>query len=183
MHFVQRRIDQLAAVVSMGGTTIVRSERAITMSSTRIFLGSVAGAISVLIFHQTILQVFFWVGLAPQAAFRVAHVPPFNMPMVVSITFWGAVYGGLFGLVAPRLKGRLWLNGMALGMCAMLIAWFVFLPLKSQPMAWGWEAWPMARSLIAYLLWGAGVGLILPLLHPRGMGATRPPFGRPGLAT
>jgi len=150
---------------------------------TRLFLGCVAGAVSVLLFHQMTLQVFFWLGLAPQAAFRVGHVPPFNMPMVVSITFWGAVYGGIFGLLKPRLRGPIWLNGLFLGLCAMLIAWFVFLPLKDQPVAFGWHEWPMLRSLSAYALWGLGVGVILPLLHPRGMGAPRPPWARSGLAT
>jgi hypothetical protein len=154
-----------------------------TTSPTRLFLGCVAGAVSVLMIHQTIMQAFFWVGLAPQAAFRVGHVPPFNMPMVLSITFWGAVYGGIFGLLTPRMRGPIWLNGLLLGLCAMLIAWFVFLPLKGQPMAFGWQIWPMVRSLIAYGMWGLGVGLILPLMHPRGMGAPRPPWMRTGLAT
>ena len=153
------------------------------MPPTRIFLGCVAGAVSVLIFHQPTLQVFWWLGLAPQAAFRVAHVPPFNMPMVVSITFWGAVYGGFFGLLMPRLRGPVWLNGLPLGLCAMLVAWFVFLPLKGQPAAFGWQAWPMLRSLIAYGLWGFGTAIILPLLHPRRMSARRSPWVRGGLVT
>jgi hypothetical protein len=152
-------------------------------SPTRVFLGGVAGAVSVLMFHQTTLQIFFWLGLAPLAAFRVAHVPPFNMPMVLSITFWGAVYGGIFGLLTPRMRGPIWLNGLLLGFCAMLISWFVFQPLKGQPAALGWQTWPMLRSMIAYGFWGLGVGVILPLVHPRGMGAPRPPWVRPGLAT
>ena len=123
---------------------------------TRVFLGCVAGAISVLIFHQTTLQVFFWLGLAPQSAFRVGHVPPFNMPMVLSITFWGAVYGGVFGLLMPRMRGPIWLNGLLLGLCAMLISWFVFLPLNGKPLAFAWHAWPMLRSFVAYGLLGPG---------------------------
>jgi hypothetical protein len=154
-----------------------------TGAPTRLFLGCVAGAVSVLVFHQMTLQIFFWLGLAPQAAFRVAHVPPFNMPMVVSLTFWGGVYGALFGLVTPWLRGPLWLNGLPLGLCAMVLAWFVFLPLKGQPVAFGWHHEPILRSLAAYGLWGIGTGLILPLLHPRGMGAPRPPWIRPTLAT
>ena len=83
----------------------------------------------------------------------------------------------------PRLRGPIWLNGLLLGLCAMLIAWFVFLPRKNQPVAFGWQEWPMLRSLSAYVLWGVGVGVILPLLHPRGMGTPRPPWARSGLAT
>ncbi len=152
-------------------------------SSTRVFLGCVAGAISVIVFHQTTLQIFFWLGLAPQAAFRVAQVPPFHMPMVLSITFWGAVYGGIFELVLPRLRGPLLLHGFVLGLVAMLIAWFVFQPLKGMPMALGWHPQAMLRSFVAFSLWGIGVALILPILHPRGIGAPRPPWNRPGLAT
>ncbi|MDR3529937.1 MAG: hypothetical protein P4L90_05200 [Rhodopila sp.] len=139
-------------------------------SSTRVFLGCVAGAIAVLAFHQTTLQVFFWLGWVPQAAFRIAQVPPFNAPLVVSITFWGAVYGGAFGFLLPWLRGPLWLNGMAAGIGAMLLAWFVFLPLMGHEAAFGWQPWPMLRSAIAYQMWGIGMSLVLPLLHPRRLG-------------
>jgi hypothetical protein len=149
---------------------------------TRLFLGCVAGAVSVLMFHQTTLQIFFWLGLAPQAAFRIGHGPPFNMPMVLSITFWGAVYGGLFGLLMPRMRGPIWLNGLLLGCCAMLVAWFVFLPLKGQPIAFDWRLWPMLRSATAYASWGFGVGICLPVMHPRPIGASRPSWMRSGLA-
>lgn len=43
-------------------------------TSTRIYLGCIAGAISVLVFRQSTLQLLFWLGLAPPAAFRVAAV-------------------------------------------------------------------------------------------------------------
>ena len=141
-----------------------------TRASTRVFLGCVAGALSVLIFHQTTLQLFFWLGWAPQAAFRIAQVPPFNAPLVVSITFWGTVYGGLFGLMTPRARGPLWAKGMVAGICAMILGWFVFLPLMGHPAAFGWHAWPMLRSCTAYQMWGLGLSLILPLLHPRRLG-------------
>jgi len=141
-----------------------------TSTPTRIFLGFVAGAVSMLVFHQTILQIFFWVGLAPQAAFRIAQVPPFNAPLVVSLTFWGGVYGGVFGLLVPWVRSPLWLKGMVAGLCAMTLAWFVFLPLMRHPAAFGWETWPMMRSFIAYQMWGFGLTLVLPLLHPRRLG-------------
>lgn len=138
-----------------------------TSLSTRIFLGCVAGAIAVLTFQQTALQVFFWLGLAPQAAFRIAQVPPFHAPMVASITFWGAVYGGVFGWAAPRLKGPLWLNGLAAGLCSVLLSWFVVRPLAGYPVAFGWQTAPMLQSFAASELWGAGLGLILPMMLPR----------------
>jgi hypothetical protein len=136
-------------------------------ASKQIFLGCIAGAISVLVFHQTLLQLFYWIGLAPQAAFRVAQVAPFHAPMVVSITFWGAVYGGIFGLLAPRLKAPMLVKALLAGLFAMLSGWFVVRPLAGHAIAFGWQAAPMLRSAAACLMWGVGVSLILPLLHPR----------------
>jgi hypothetical protein len=138
-----------------------------TSLSTRIFLGCVAGAIAVLTFRQAALQIFFWLGMAPQAAFRIAQVLPFHAPMVASITFWGGIYGGLFGWVAPRLKGPLWINGLAAGLCAMLLSWFVVRPLAGNPVAFGWQSPAMLQSFVAWELWGIGLGLILPLMLPR----------------
>lgn len=138
--------------------------------STRVFLGSLAGALAVLVFHQTTLQVFFWLGLSPQAAFRIAQVPPFNAPLVVSITFWGAVYGAVIGLVLPWVRGPLFVKTAVAGVCAMALAWFLFLPLMGRSAAFGWQAWPMLRSFAAYQMWGMGVSLLLPLLHPREIG-------------
>jgi hypothetical protein len=152
-------------------------------SPTRIFLGCIAGALSVLVFHQTTLQLFFWSGLASQAAFRVANVPPFNAPMVVSITFWGAVYGGVFGLVAPRLPRPIVIKALVAGLFAVLMSWFVVRPLAGHPIAFGWQAGLMLRSAAACLMWGIGVTLILPLLHPRGLHGARRAWDRHHLAT
>jgi len=136
---------------------------------TRVFLGAVGGAIAMLMFHQVTLQVFFWCGLAPQAAFRIAHVPPFNFPMVVSITFWGAVYGGLFGWAQPNIPGPRAARGIIAGLCATLMAWFIVRPIAGYDVAFGWAYPAMLRSLAANLMWGLGVALILPMLNPRCM--------------
>ena len=139
----------------------------------RIFLGCIAGAISVLVFQQTTLQFFFWIGIAPQAAFRVAVVPPFNAPMVVSMTFWGAVYGGLFSLLAPRLPTPIAVKALVAGVCATLLTWFVVRPIAGHPVAFGWQPESMLRSAAACFMWGIGITLILPLLLPRGLCGVR----------
>ena len=106
------------------------------------------------------------------AAFRTAQVPPFHAPLVASITFWGAIYGAVFGLVLPWMKGPLWLNGMVAGLCAMTLSWFVFLPLMGHHAAFGWHAWPILRSFVAYQMWGLGLSLMLPMLLPRRLGCS-----------
>jgi hypothetical protein len=151
--------------------------------SNRIFLGCIAGAISVLVFHQTTLQMFFWLGLAPQAAFRVAVVPPFNAPLVVSSAFWGAVYGGVFGLFAPRLPHPRLIKALLAGLFAVLMTWFVVRPLAGHPLAFGWKAASMLRSAAACCMWGIGITLILPLLHPRRLNGSPPAWDHHHVAT
>ncbi len=73
--------------------------------STRIFLGLVAGALSMLLFHQTTLQLLYWIGLNSHPAFRLSVVAPFNVPMIVSITFWGAIFGAVVSVIVPRHLG------------------------------------------------------------------------------
>lgn len=151
--------------------------------SKHFFLGCIAGAISVLVFHQTLLQLLFWFGIAPQAAFRVAVVAPFNAPMVVSVTFWGALYGGVFGLLAPRLPTPVPVKAVLAGLFAMLMSWFVVRPLAGHHVAFGWQTPAMLRSAGACLMWGIGITLILPLLHPRGLTGARGRLDRHHLAT
>lgn len=154
-----------------------------TRLPTRIFLGCIAGAIAVLMFHQTTLQALFWCGLAPHAAFRIAVVPPFNAPLVASITFWGAVYGGLFGWAVPFLPRPVLLRALVAGLFAVLMGWFVIRPLAGHPVAFGWRIAPMLRSAAACGMWGLGVTLILPLLRPRGLSRGRQAWDRHHLAT
>jgi hypothetical protein len=173
MRLLQCRIDVEAEPIKMRPKAYpkLKVREIMKAPSTRVFLGSAAGALSVLLFHQTTLQLFFWIGWAPHAAFRVALVPPFNAPLVVSITFWGAVYGGVFGALLPMFRAPLWLKGMVAGLCAMGVAWFVFLPMMGHDAAFGWQTWPMLRSFVAYQMWGLGLSLVLPLLLPRQIGA------------
>lgn len=135
--------------------------------STRVFLGCVAGALAMLMFHQTTLQVFYWLGLTQHPAFRIAHVPPFNVPMVVSVTFWGAVYGGVFGWLCPHIPRAFPVRAMFAGSFALLMSWFVVRPLAGYQVAFGWQAYPMICSAAANLMWGIGCAAILPALNPR----------------
>lgn len=174
MGIVQCRIDWGAMAMNIGSDVSDTSRtKAMLPASKRVILGSIAGALSVLVFHQTILQIFYWGGLAPQAAFRIAVVAPFNAPMVVSITFWGAIYGGLFGWLQPRLPRLMLLRALLAGIFALLMGWFVVRPVAGHPVAFGWQAAPMLRSAAAAMMWGLGTTLIMPLLRPRRLTGTR----------
>ncbi|HEX2944113.1 MAG TPA: hypothetical protein VHO91_23865, partial [Rhodopila sp.] len=143
--------------------------------SIRTFLGAAAGALSILLFHQTTLQVFYWFGLAPYAGFRLAMVPPFGLPAVVNACFWAALVGAPYGALLHRRSRYSWLTGLPLGILGMLVVWFLVMPLRGQPIAFGWQTLPLIRSAVASLIWGLGVGVLFPMLLPRPV-----PLGRKG---
>jgi hypothetical protein len=136
----------------------------------RALLGFAAAAISVLTFHQAmwgVLHILALPGLEMPPPLPMRPVPPLGVPAILNLCFWGGLYGAVFGLLAPRLRGRLRLAGLGLGMVAVLVGYFVVAPLKGQPIAGGWELARWARSLLLNGSWGLGVGIILPLIAPR----------------
>lgn len=138
-------------------------------ASMRAFLGFVAGAISVLTFHQGMVALLHTLGLSPFAPYRIGSVPPFGVPIIVDLCFWGGVYGLLFGLLMPRFAWPIWSCGLVLGIIAALIGMFVVAPLKGNAIANGGHLWPIARSLLINGFWGVGVGVLLPMLMPRAL--------------
>jgi hypothetical protein len=133
----------------------------------RAFLGCVAGAISVLVFQQGMWTLLHAAGQMTLAPYPIRPVPPFGVPQIADLCFWGAVYGGLFSVFHPRVAAPSWLCGLGLGFITTLIGWFVVLPLKGMPAANGWVPGVMFRFLLLNLAWGIGISLILPLLKPR----------------
>lgn len=135
--------------------------------ATRACLGFSAGAIAVLVFHQGLAEIFDLAGIGRQLAFRLQPTWPFGIPALVSLSFWGAMYGVVFALLQPRFRRPLWQAGIAMGLIAGVLTLFVALPLKGTLIAHGGAVWPIARTLLLTSFWGLGVGLLLRLLQPR----------------
>jgi len=131
----------------------------------RALLGFIAAVLSVLTFHQGVVELYHLAGMAP-AAWSMHPVPPYSVPLLVDLCFWGGLYGVVFGLLAPHLRPQLWLWGILLGCIAAAVGWFIVAPIKGLPLAAGWAPAAMFRSLAINGAWGLGVGLILPLLLP-----------------
>ena len=139
----------------------------------RALLGFAAAVISVLTFHQGMVALLWVVGMVARAPYPTDPVPPFGVPQIASLGFWGGVYGAAFGLVLPRLpRAPMWLLGLGLGLLAALVGWFVVAPLKGQPVAGGFVPLRMLVSVLINGTWGIGVGVILPLMMRR-MSAAR----------
>jgi hypothetical protein len=142
-----------------------------TSPALRVLLGFFAGAFSVLSFHQGLVGALHALSLPGLELARVPYdmtpVPPFGVPSVLNLAFWGGVYGCVFGLVAPKLGTPYWLSGLFTGVVASVIGMFAVAAIKGNPIGGGWELDNWVRSLLVNGVWGVGLGLIFPLMLPQ----------------
>jgi hypothetical protein len=71
-------------------------------SPTGLALGFIGGFIATLIFHELAFLVLNSVGLTNYALYSMAGVPPLDVPRIISLAFWG----GVFGLFYPFLQTK-----------------------------------------------------------------------------
>lgn len=133
----------------------------------RAVLGFAAAVIATLTFHQAMWAALHGVGLMAPPPFPMTPTGPWGVPKMLSLCFWGGLYGAVFGIALPRLSGPRWLSGLVLGIIAALVGLLVVLPLKGLPVGYGFAWRPWVISLLINGFWGIGVGLIAPALMPR----------------
>jgi hypothetical protein len=143
-----------------------RAYRPATPSLARwIGVGFLAGAISVLLFHQGVIALMHTLDFTQRVPYQMQPTDPFGVPRLLSLVFWGGVWGVIFAALLRSLDGvRLVVASLLLGaVLPTLIAWFVVAPLKGQPMAAGFAPLAVAFGLIVNGAWGLGTGLGLAL--------------------
>jgi hypothetical protein len=127
----------------------------------------IAGVVAVPVFHQILLGLLHMAGIVPFAPFNWAPTKPFGVPDIVSISFWGGVWGVVFALTVRR-----WFSGVAYwiasavigGVALTLVFMFVVWPLKIG----GLPPDMIGLFIIGFLLnaaWGIGWALFLMLLE------------------
>jgi hypothetical protein len=130
----------------------------------RIVFSFIAGFLATLIFHQLALALLWWAGVAPFAPFSMASTQPLGIPAVISLAFWGGVWGILFGLIDNRFPsgGGYWVTAFFFGaILPTLVALLIVSPLKGQPIGGGWRPSLLLTAFLINGAWGIGTGLIL----------------------
>ena len=124
-------------------------------------LAFVAGFIATLVFHQGLLQILHLAGMVPAAAWNMDPTPPLGVPKVLSLAFWGGLWGiVLWALIARRGGAAHWLLALALGaLLPSLVAWFVVFPIKGIALT----STLIFGALLLNGAWGLGVALCMRL--------------------
>ena len=126
--------------------------------------GFVAGFLATLTVHQFALWLLRMAAIAPFGPYNMAATEPWGVPAVVSLAFWGGVWGVLFAFVQrgfPRGR-RYWTTAFFFGaVLPSLVALFIVLPAKGRPMGGGWHWQLLLTAFLINGVWGLGTGALL----------------------
>ena len=140
-------------------------------SGVRMLLGFVAAFVATLVFHQIGVELCHLIGLTPSTPYSFKAVPPFGVPQVISLAFWGGVWGFVFVWIEPwlaRSPGGYWAGAIIFGaMIPTVFSWLVVAPIKGLPLGYGFHFPRLLVGPIVNGLWGLGTGLFLQLLTSR----------------
>jgi hypothetical protein len=130
----------------------------------RIIGGFIAGFIAVPVFHQGVLALLNLAGIVDWPVWQLHATAPLGVPQLISISFWGGVWGIILALLLPRLRGggRRLVFGFLFGaLLPTLVAWFVVLPLKGAPVGGGFAPAAVITALLINGAWGLGTAFLL----------------------
>jgi hypothetical protein len=136
--------------------------------------GFLVGAIAVIAFHQASQHVLFhlWPGIAaatdlpagfrpPSPGFNVRPVPPFGVPQVIWLSFWGGLWGILLAAVIRFLRFPDLLAGVLVGIAATVVGFTAVAQYHGQPMWAGGTAVIIARALVLNIAFGWGTAFLM----------------------
>ncbi|HEX8171761.1 MAG TPA: hypothetical protein VF824_14585 [Thermoanaerobaculia bacterium] len=122
-----------------------------------------AGALAVPLCHQVMLAILHALAVTDRSPFSMAPTKPFGVPSVISLAFWGGVWGLILGAVLLRTRAY-WLVALIFGAIApTLVAAFVVAPLKGQPLRGGPKL--LVMGLLVNAAWGLGTALFYRLFE------------------
>lgn len=125
----------------------------------------VSGFLATLMFHQAVVALFWAIGLISAAPFNLSPTQPFGVPAVVSLAFWGGLWGVPLWWLVRRWTGFHRVVGATLAgaLAPTAVAMLVVFPLKGLDIS----VTTVAGGLLINGAWGAGVVVFMALLRAR----------------
>lgn len=132
--------------------------------------GFVAGALAVLVFHQTMILALHLMGFAPNFPWSLRSIAPFGVPALLNQMFWGSLWGVGFAAVASRIPVA---NDLARGaIYGLLGPWLlgngILVPLfKGGTYLWGLNPQNMWRGALIGAAFGLGIAVFMRVFKGR----------------
>jgi hypothetical protein len=128
----------------------------------------IAGFLSTLVFHQGVLTLLWFSGAFPRAPYDVTPAPPLGVPAVLSLAFWGGVWGMLiWPFLCNAAAGAYWMRALLIGAIApSIVALFIVFPLKGMQVAGGWDPRIIVGAPMLNGAWGLGLALFMRSVRP-----------------
>jgi hypothetical protein len=140
----------------------------------RAVLGVLAAALSVLFAHESVVYVLNALGRVSRRAWTMTPaIPPFGVPYLLNLVFWGGLWGILFAFIHPLLPGRMmWLKGLIFGAMVVVFGGWILVPLikgqllglPNQELFSAFDPQRMLNSTLIVCGYGLGLGVIYGLI-------------------
>ncbi|MDX1589614.1 MAG: hypothetical protein R3296_11815 [Oleiphilaceae bacterium] len=126
----------------------------------------IAGFVATLVFHQGVFALLYLAEAVPVAPFNLTPVGPLGVPQVVSLAFFGGLWGlPAWALIRNRGRALYWGIATVFGAIApTAVAMLVVFPMKGLDV----ELATWIGGGILNGAWGIGVALIMVLLGGKG---------------
>lgn len=136
----------------------------------RVLLEFLAGFLATLVFHQPALWLLHLAGLTTRTPYTMTGVPPFGVPAVISLAFWGGVWGVLLWPTLRIAQGAsYWIRAIVLGAIGpTAVALLVVVPIKTGIFPPAWNPKLLVGGLVVNGFWGFGLALLMPYLKKVG---------------
>lgn len=131
----------------------------------------VAGFLSTLMFHQAVIGMFYLLGAFPRAPWNLTPTEPLGVPAVISLAFWGGVWGiPIWYLMRHATGAAYWTRALVFGAIGpTMVAFLVVVPLKGGAIGAGWDPKLWIGGLIVNGVWGLGLALLMRWLKRAGL--------------
>ena len=131
-------------------------------TSTRLFLGFLAGSLSNLIFQDGLLGILYAAHVVPALPWSLMPVPPLGVPQSLNLAFWAGLWGMAYALLERRLTALLawWSGGLVFGFAPLVVYWFVVLPLKGFGIGGGFHLAMVPLHVALHATFGIGAAII-----------------------
>jgi hypothetical protein len=124
-----------------------------------------AGALAVPLAHHPVMAAFYAAGIAPYRPYSFQPTQPLGVPQVISLSFWGGVWGLVLGLVLSQIQtpSLWWIAALVFGALAPTIVAGIILRIKGSPI----KPTPalVICGFVVNAAWGIGAAVIYKLLN------------------